>query len=170
VGTVDERMTTVPETTDLYRAVEQFLYREARLMDANDYDGWLQLWAEECTYWVPCNDDDADPRESVAIIYNGRKQLEDRVWRLKGLHAHAQRPKSRLSRIVANIEIERSDAAEVVVHSAFMLCEIRKNETRFWAGKNLHVLLRGGDGLAIKLKKVMLANNDTIVPNLTFLI
>ena len=161
---------TGTETVDVYRLVEQFLYREARLMDANDYDEWLALWALESTYWVPCNEDDADPRENIAIIYNSRKQLEDRVWRLKGLHAHAQRPKSRLSRVVSNIELESDDGAEITVHSGFVLCEVRKNETRFWAGKNLHVLTRSDDGLRIKMKKVMLANNDTIVPNLTFII
>ena len=33
----------------------------------------------------------------VSLIYAGHKELEDRVWRLKGLHAHTQRPKSRLA-------------------------------------------------------------------------
>jgi len=161
---------TGSETIDVQRAVEQFLFREARLMDANDYENWLNLWAAECSYWVPCNDDDADPRENIALIYNGRKQLEDRVWRLRGLHAHAQRPKSRLTRVVSNIEIEGDAGAEIVVHSTFVLCEVRKNETRFWAGRNLHVLLRSDGGFSIKAKKVMLANNDAIVPNLTFIV
>ena len=155
---------------ELQLEVEQFLFREARLMDSNDYKGWLDLWAAECEYWLPSNEDDADPHEHIALIYEGHKQLEDRVWRLSGLHAHAQRPKSRLSRVVSNVEVHSDGGPEVTVYSTFMLCEVRKNEMRFWAGKNRHVLVRDGAGFAIKSKKVMLANNDTVIPNLTFII
>lgn len=158
------------DTVDLQRAVEQFLFREARLMDGNDYKTWLQLWADEGMYWIPCNADDADPHRNIAIVYENRAQIEDRVWRLSGLHAHAQRPKSRLTRVVSNVEVEHGQNGEIVAHSAFVLCEIRKNETRFWAGRNLHVLLRDDDDFRIKLKKVMLANNDTVMSNLTFII
>jgi 3-phenylpropionate/cinnamic acid dioxygenase small subunit len=158
-----------PDMVDLQRDVEQFLYREVRLMDSNDYAAWLALWAPESTYWLPCNDDNADPHRNVALIYEDRKALEDRVWRLSGLHAHAQRPKSRLTRVVSNVEVEW-DGEEIFAYSAFVLCEIRKNETRFWAGRNRHTLIREGDGLLIKMKKVMLANNDTIMSNLTFII
>jgi 3-phenylpropionate/cinnamic acid dioxygenase small subunit len=160
---------SAPVLADLQRTVEQFLYREARLMDSNDYAQWLELWAPECTYWLPCNDDNADPHTSIALLYENRRQLEDRVWRLSGLHAHAQRPKSRLTRVVSNIEVEW-DGEEVIAYSAFVLCEVRKNETRFWAGRNRHTLARGDDGLLIKTKKVMLANNDTVMSNLTFII
>jgi 3-phenylpropionate/cinnamic acid dioxygenase small subunit len=158
------------DAVDLHRAVEQFLFREARLMDSNDYKTWLELWSDEGTYWIPVNADDADPHHHIAIVYENRAQIEDRVWRLSGLHAHAQRPRSRLTRVVSNIEVEPGENGEVVAHSAFVLCEIRKNETRFWAGRNLHVLVRGDDGFQIKLKKVMLANNDTVMSNLTFII
>lgn len=154
---------------DLQRDVEQFLYREARLMDANDYAGWLKLWADESTYWLPVNDDESNPHAHISLIYDNRQQLENRVWRLSGLHAHAQRPKSRLTRVVSNVEIEPDSGAEVIVHSAFVLCEVRKDTTHFWVGRNLHVL-EHGHGFSIKMKKVMLANNDTIMPNVTFIV
>lgn len=155
---------------DLQHAVEQFLFREARLMDTNDYDAWLKLWADECTYWVPCNDQGTDPSAKVSLIYAGRLQLEDRVWRLNGLHAHTQRPKSRLQRVVSNVELERVDDSEIVVHSAFTLCEVRKGESNLWFGRNTYVLLRAGDGFVIKSKKVVLVNDDVPMPNLTFII
>ncbi len=170
MGAFDERVMTTAGAVELQLAVEQFLFREARLMDSNDYKGWLALWAAECTYWLPSNDDDADPNEHIALIYEGHKQLEDRVWRLSGLHAHAQRPKSRLARVVSNVEVHSGGGDEITVYSTFVLCEIRKNETRFWAGRNRYVLVRDGDGFLIKSKKVMLANNDTVIPNLTFII
>jgi 3-phenylpropionate/cinnamic acid dioxygenase small subunit len=168
MGPLDERVMTATDI-DLQRAVEQFLYREARVIDANDYKTWMTMWSDECMYWVPSNDDDSDPQKKVALIYDDRKQIEDRVWRLSGMHAHAQRPKSRLSRVISNIEVEQK-GDEIVANSVFMLCEIRKNETRFWAGRNLHVLEQTADGFVMKLKKVLLTNNDTVVSNLTFII
>ena len=41
--------------------IENFLYHEARLMDESAYDAWLELYAEDGLYWVPCNEDDVDP-------------------------------------------------------------------------------------------------------------
>jgi benzoate/toluate 1,2-dioxygenase subunit beta len=170
MGAPDERIVTTANTADLQHAVEQFLFREARLMDSNDYDTWLTMWAPECTYWVPSNDEGVEPSAKVSLIYAGRRQLEDRVWRLNGLHAHTQRPKSRLTRVLSNIEVERSGASDVTVYSAFVLCEVRKGETNFWVGRNVHVLEQTDDGFRIKSKKVILVNNDIAVPNLTFII
>jgi 3-phenylpropionate/cinnamic acid dioxygenase small subunit len=170
VGEADERIMTATISLELKSAVEQFLFRESRLMDENDYDAWLELWADDCTYWVPCNDEGTDPAGKVSIIYANRGELEDRVWRLKSLHAHTQRPKSRLTRVLSNIELETVTDSEIMVHSAFTICEIRKNETHIWYGRNIHVLLRTDDGFIIKSKKVILVNNDTAMPNLTFII
>ncbi len=66
-------------------AIERFLYREARLMDNHQYEDWLRLWADEgpVTYWVPCNDDDIDPKVNVSIIYDTRTQLRNRIVRLR---------------------------------------------------------------------------------------
>ncbi len=49
-------------------AVEQFLYREARLADEQRLDDWLALWDEDALYWVPCNQDDIDPTRQLSII------------------------------------------------------------------------------------------------------
>src|SRR5581483_7317320 len=97
-----ERLVERPE---LRRAVEEFLYLEAELMDSHQYDRWMELWDEEALYWVPCNADQIDPERQVSLIYEHREQIEDRLFRLKGRHAHAQRPKSRLMRVVSNIRI-----------------------------------------------------------------
>ncbi len=53
---------------DLHAAVTAFLYREAVLMDEGRYAEWFALWTEDALYWVPCNDDDIDPKRRVSII------------------------------------------------------------------------------------------------------
>ena len=108
--------------------IENFLYREARLMDEHAYDEWLALWTDDALYWVPSNDDDMDPTRQVAIIYDHLPQMQDRIERLKGGAAYSQDPKSRLRRVVSNIEIEQAENNEVIVYSNFNLTELRRGK------------------------------------------
>lgn len=150
-------------------AIEGFLYREARLMDAHAYDEWLSLWVDDATYWVPCNSDDNDPSQNVSVIFDRRGQLRSRVQRLKET-AWLREQAPRLKRLVSNIEIESSNDAEIVVSSAFILAELHHHNQYLWAGSTIHRLVPNGNGFRIKYKKVVLLNNNEPLPNLLFLI
>jgi benzoate/toluate 1,2-dioxygenase beta subunit len=150
--------------------VKQFLYHEALLMDEHRYDDWLALWTEPALYWVPSNRDQIDPRREVSLIYDDWVRLQLRIARLKSGFAHAQEPKSRMRRIISNVEIEVAENDEVITHSNFMLTELRRGKQDLFAGRTTH-RLRPDDG-AFKMisKKVLLVNNDEPIDNLTFLI
>jgi 3-phenylpropionate/cinnamic acid dioxygenase small subunit len=150
--------------------VETFLYREARLMDEHAYDEWLALWTDDALYWVPCNEDDIDPERHVSIVYENKARLEDRVTRLKSGAAYAQDPKSRISRVVSNVEIEGEKDHELMIHSTFNLTAVRRGRMDIFAGRVLHRLRYDGDSFKIAFKKVLLINNDLVIHNLTFLI
>lgn len=150
--------------------IENFLYREARLMDEHAYDEWLSLWTEDALYWVPCNEDDIDPQRHVSIIYDNRARLEDRIERLKSGAAYAQDPKSRLRRVVSNVESEEGDNGEITVYANFNLTELRRSRQDTFAGRTIYKLRPQGDGFKIAYKKVLLVNNDEVIDNLTFLI
>jgi benzoate/toluate 1,2-dioxygenase subunit beta len=150
--------------------VEDFLYLEARLMDTHAYDAWLALWTDDALYWVPSNDDDIDPERHVSIVYENRARLEDRIARLKSGAAYAQDPKSRLSRVVSNVEIEETSSGELLVHSAFNLTTLRRRRMDIFAGRSIYRLRSDGDSFKIAYKKVLLINNDEVIHNLTFLI
>jgi benzoate/toluate 1,2-dioxygenase subunit beta len=150
------------------RDVEQFLYREARLMDAHGYDEWFALWSEDAIYWLPCNLDDYDPTKHVSLVYENHDGLKDRIDRLKSGQAWAQDPKSRLARVVSNIEIEAGKT--ITVHSAFNITASRNGCIEVLAGRTEHHLRQTPEGLRIAFKKVMLVDNDEVMSNLTFLI
>ncbi|MBF6571431.1 MAG: aromatic-ring-hydroxylating dioxygenase subunit beta [Candidatus Binataceae bacterium] len=158
------------DNLELLKAVEQFLYSEAEYMDSHQYDRWFELWDEQALYWVPCNADEADPNSNVALIYENRDKIEDRLFRLKGRHAHAQNPRSRLMRVVSNVRIAQADAGKVVVTSQFVLGEVRLDRQTVWIGRSQHTLLQTANGFKIREKKVLLLNNDSPMGNLTFLI
>lgn len=150
------------------REIEQFLYREARLMDAHAYDDWYALWSEDAIYWLPCNLDDYDPAKHVSLVYEDHDGLKDRIDRLKSGQAWAQDPKSRLARVVSNIEIEAGET--ITVHSTFNITASRNGRIEVIAGRSEHRLRRTCDGLRIAFKKVILVDNDEVMGNLTFLI
>ena len=150
--------------------IEAFLYREARLIDEHRYDEWLSLWTDAAIYWVPCNEDDTDPERQVSIIYDDRVRLGERVARLQSGAAWAQDPRSRMRRVIANIEIEERENGEVSVASNFILAELRRHVQNLWAGRTIHKLRLANGDFKIVYKKVMLVNNDEEIPALVFLI
>lgn len=150
--------------------VERFLVHEARLMDEHRYKDWLALWAEgECLYWVPCNEDDIDPKRHVSIIHDDRERLQQRVERLASGAALAQEPPPRMRRVVSNLEIA-GEGGDVAVRSNFILALARGEAQQIWAGRSLHVLGRAGEAFRIRRKTVLLINADQEMPLLQFLI
>ena len=45
-----------PVGGDTQRAVEQFLYRQAEILDDRRWDEWLDLFAEDGRYWMPATE------------------------------------------------------------------------------------------------------------------
>lgn len=144
-------------------AVEQFLYREARLADEQRLDDWFALWDEDALYWVPCNEYDIDPTRQLSIIYDDHARLRLRVARITetGM-AWTQEPRSRLRRLVSNIEIYDHPDGLVQTFSNFHLTELRVNrrDPVEWIGRTEHRLRPYGDDFKLAYKKVMLINND----------
>ena len=153
-----------------YRRVENFLYREARLMDENAYSEWLALWADDALYWVPVSADDIDPATQVSTIYDDRARLEARIRRLSSGVAFSQDPKSRMRRVISNFEIEEGANGEITTYSNFVLTELRRGKQDVFAGRTIHKLRTAGDAFKIFYKKVLLVNNDDFIDNLTFLV
>ena len=50
----------------IIREVEQFLYREARLLDERRFHEWLLLFTEDVRYWMPVRSN-RYPKSSKAI-------------------------------------------------------------------------------------------------------
>lgn len=149
--------------------IAQFLYHEARLMDAHRYDDWLALWEDDATYWAPCGDDDSDPTRNVSVIYDRGRQLRNRIQRLKETLWLKERA-PRLKRLISNIEIEPAGEGPIVVRANFILAELHRHRQTLWAGETIYHLAAHADGFRIRFKKVLLLNSDEPLPNLMFLI
>jgi len=155
-----------PPRLDLRRC-EQFLLHEARLLDEAKFDDWLALFTPEAWYWVPSEPDQADPVETVSLIYDDRRLLETRVRRLASPRMYSQEPRSRTSRIVGNVSIEDSDRDACTVRSKFMMIEYRREQQRLFGGTMLHRLVQSDGRVMIAWKRVNLVNCDAPLDGIT---
>ena len=157
------RNDTMPDDR-LIREVEQFLYREARLLDDRHFHEWLELFTDDVRYYMagrsnrypkssmaiaildPARyvESDVTGDDELAILDEDKTSLAARVARLDTGMAWAEDPPSRTRHMVSNVEVEAGDGdAEIRVYSNFLVYRSRaETEEDFYVGARQDVLRR----------------------------
>ena len=139
---------------------EQFLYHEARLLDTQRYEEWLELFTPDATYWVPLEQGQKDPYETSSIIHDDRTLLELRVKQLRHPRAHARQPLARTMHQVGNVvELGRANG-ELRIGSTLTVVEFRREKQRLYGALVEHRLRPQGDTFRIAHKRVDLVNSE----------
>ena len=145
---------------ELRGEIEEFLYREAWLIDHGRLDEWLGLFTDDATYWIPLEAGQADPVTTSSIVYDDRRLLEVRVRQFQHPRAHARVPAPRTVHQIGNVRVLEAAAHEARVSSSLVLVEYRRERQRVWGALVEHRLRRTSDGLRIAAKRVDLVNSD----------
>jgi 3-phenylpropionate/cinnamic acid dioxygenase small subunit len=164
----------VPEGWE-YGEVAQFLYREARLADESDYDGWEALWTDDALYWVPANEADLDPASNVSFIYDNRSRIATRLRQVRTGKRYAQSPPSSLRRVIGNIEllggrVNGGGGTDLEAGANFLAIESRARGNELFGGRVTYRLRRDQGEIRLAYKKVVLVDLDKPIPTLAFLI
>ena len=162
-------MITTTDDTKL-ADIEQFLYREARYADEHRYAEWESLWTDDGVYWIPANGDDIDPELQMSIIYDNRSRIGLRVRQLMTGKRYTQEPKSRLRRLIGNVELLEEDGADIHVGANVIIFESAQRGDILWSARNDYVLRRAEGTFRIARKKVALVNNEKAIYTLSFLV
>ncbi|HWV91644.1 MAG TPA: aromatic-ring-hydroxylating dioxygenase subunit beta, partial [Burkholderiales bacterium] len=128
---------------------EQFLYHEARLLDTQQLEAWLELFTEDATYWVPLEHGQKDPLETSSIIHDDRTLLELRVKQARHPRAHARLPLARTVHQVSNVMVLSETRAEANVASTLQVVEFRNDKQRLHGALVEHRLRKDGDSFKI---------------------
>jgi len=138
--------------------VEDFLYREAALLDEWRLDEWLELLTPDATYEVPPNDSpEGDSRSTLFILADDIVRIRERVKRLMSPNCHAEYPHSRTRRMISNVRILEAEGDCVTVAANFVCYRFRRYErVREYVGCYRFVLKRAGGGFKIKSRRVVL--------------
>jgi benzoate/toluate 1,2-dioxygenase beta subunit len=159
----DDRAIDDPVEREKFRLL---LEREARLLDQLRYEDWLKLYVPECIYWVPATPNAGDPRREVSVMFDDRRRLEDRVYRLRTGFAWSQAPASRTVRLITNVEaFATGDDAARMLRSNFLITEFWGDETRILSGWTGHRVVRHGAAWLIQAKQVNLLECDQSIRN-----
>jgi 3-phenylpropionate/cinnamic acid dioxygenase small subunit len=174
---------------EIVREVEQFLYREARLLDERRFHEWLELFTDDVRYWMGARtnryprsskaiailspnryvEDDHTREDELSILDESKETLAGRVARLDTGMAWAEDPPSRTRHLLTNIEVAPGDgASELKVYSNFIVYRSRaESEEDFYVGGRQDVLRRVDGAWKIASRKLTLDQNVLSAKNVS---
>ncbi len=171
------------------REVEQFLYREARMLDNRQFHEWLELLTDDLRYWMPIRsnrypvnskaisildgsryeESEVSSENDLALMDEDKDSLTRRIDRLDSGMAWAEDPPSRTRHIITNIEVEAGDSqGELKVYSNFFMYRTRaETEQDFYIGSREDVLRRDNGQLRVASRKIVLDQTVLLAKNLS---
>jgi 3-phenylpropionate/cinnamic acid dioxygenase small subunit len=174
---------------DPIRAVEQFLYREARMLDERRFHEWLALFTTDVHYWMASRsnryprsskaitildplryvEDDLAGSDALALFDEDISSLTARVARLDTGMAWAEDPPSRTRHLISNIEVEPAESAsELKVHCNFIVYRGRaETEQDFYVGARDDLLRDVNGEWKIARRRAILDQNVLSAKNLS---
>jgi 3-phenylpropionate/cinnamic acid dioxygenase small subunit len=167
----------------LRQEVEEFLYREAELLDERRYEEWLEMLTDDVRYFMPMRRnvprDETErefTREGVDVSWfdEGKDTLTRRVRQIvTGIH-WAEEPPSRICHMISNVQILGASPAgaaapEIAVKSRFLVYRNRvETETDILVGKREDLLRRVNGGFKLARRRIVLDQSVLLAKNLTF--
>jgi len=147
--------------TDLQREVEQFLYRQAELLDAKQWQDWMDLFDAQGVYWMPVERSQTEWEGSPSIFAEDKLMMEIRKGRISHPNAWSQAPMWETNHLVSHVSVEAVDGMQIQVRSRFHMMELRRDNVRHFGGSYRHTLVRDAAGaLRIRLQRVDLFNGQ----------
>jgi len=121
----------LPFTDERHLAAHQWVVDEAYILDAQDYDAWLDLFTDDIHYYMPVRVTTAlgagfDIAPQMAHFDEDKYSLSRRVARFATEHAWTEDPPSRVRHHVSNVRTFATDHPdEILVQSAVLLFRSR---------------------------------------------
>lgn len=174
---------------EIISQVEQFLYREARLLDDRQFHQWLELFTDDVRYWMPMRsnrypvsskaisildgsryeDDGLSKEGELAILDETKDSLERRIARLDTGMAWAEDPPSRTRHFISNVEVAQGEGqSEIKVYSNFIMYRNRaETEEDFYVGSREDTLRKVDGQWKIAYRKIVLDQNVLLAKNVS---
>ncbi len=154
-------------TTDLpsRQEVEDLLYKEAALLDEWRLDEWLDLLTADATYEIPPTDvPEGDSRNTLFIIADDAVRIRSRVKQLLGKSAWSENPRSRTRRMISNVRVVAAEGETILVTANFAVHRMRYESVDTYIGHYNYKLIRDGELLKIRERRVIL-DNEALRPH-----
>jgi 3-phenylpropionate/cinnamic acid dioxygenase small subunit len=157
--------------------VQEFLYREAELLDRRRFRDWLELLAPDfkykmpvrhTVYWKSLDEEFDDLEHGMQYFDEDKESMSTRVYKLETNTAWAEVPPSRTRRLITNVRVQSDDGNELEVESYFMVYKSRLEKTEdTYIGERLDRLRRVGDSFQLVSRVVRLDQTVVMVKNIS---
>jgi 3-phenylpropionate/cinnamic acid dioxygenase small subunit len=153
---------------DLVAQASLVISHEARLLDAQRFDDWLQLWEPDAVLWVPLAPEYASNDQSLFL--DDLRRLHERIaWR-RDPAAWGVQPSPSTVRGIGSVEAWPAGSAEVLVSSTLQVQQTSRAGSWSTSGRQIH-RLRSRDGAWRLVRKTLLLPELLIgTPNLGWLL
>lgn len=155
-------------SSSLHEKARDLVELEGWLLDQREWDAWLDLYAPDAVYWLPCWKDEytltSDPQREMSLIYySNRSGLEDRIYRIRTERSLASTPLPRTCHMTSIGRVLDLPNGDIQVDSNWTVHNYKLAVAHCFFGQQTHVL-RPTDGvLKIASRKVILHND--VIPN-----
>jgi 3-phenylpropionate/cinnamic acid dioxygenase small subunit len=176
----------LPRTDTYYRLkadMEDFLYAEADLLDNRQFRDWLNLLADDMTYFMPIRRNvkfGQHAQRENTVQGSGISWFDEDKWTLTkrvdqiltGVH-YAEEPLSRVCHMVSNVQVLGATPSleapqEVEVRCRFLVYQNRiEYETYTFVGKRTDLIRKTSDGWKIARREILLDQNVLLAKNLS---
>ena len=156
--------------------VQQFLFREARLLDERRFDEWLDLFTADTRYWMPGRFNSGGKGQTgitvpgeLALMEDTKKTLTTRVARLATGMAWSEEPPSRTRHLITNVMVERAqNEDELLVHSNFLIYRTRlERDLDTFVGQREDILRKAEGSWKIASRTILLDQSVLATSNLS---
>lgn len=146
---------------------ESFLFLEASHLDQHRWSQWLELFTDDCRFWVPAwrseHEPTDDPRTQASLVFAaGKRRLAERVTRVQEGKTPTAQPLPRTLHVVTNVQVAgESGESAWRVDANWMVhrFNIQSAATDTSYGRYEYVVRRQAGMLMIADKKVILIND-----------
>ncbi len=150
----------------------EFVYQEARLLDEKRLAEWYELFTDDARYWMPLTRGQPDGETCTSLFYEDKLLLRVRIERMRHPNAFSEQQPSYCQHVLQAPQVESADDAAglYVTRTPFIYFESQLDRQLVLAGVTWHHLVRAGDRLRMRLKKIELVNCDAALPSIQMLL
>lgn len=149
---------SLPVDADLLRHVQVLLTQQAAMLDARQWDAWMDLFAEDGVYWMPAAPEQTDWTSQASIFAEDRLLMEIRAARLLHPNAWSQAAHWATHHLLGQTLVEAQQANALSTYTPFQMMEVRRDKVRHFGGSYRHHLVEQQGQWKIQLQRVDMFN------------
>ncbi|MGQ4618832.1 3-phenylpropionate/cinnamic acid dioxygenase subunit beta [Nocardia sp. R7R-8] len=163
-------------SADEQHEIEQFYYYEAALLDSHKFTTWVELFTDDCRYFVPIRqtrltgqlDEEFSKPGEMAFFEDDKELLRLRAHKLESEYAWGENPPGRTRHFIANVRVVARDGDSLDTSCNFYFYRgTYERHSDWWVGRRDDHLVRDNGELRIANRTVLLDHTVILSQNMS---